>query len=121
MLKSRNYYITSLQTLIFSIVLIKLVASSRITVIPDANNPDFESDARKTPATSAPSFIQLVIMRLIYGIASTIGVEDRLEDTFNGAFIPPNADDGLLGFGGGGGDSEGDGFLGGIFEGDDYL
>lgn len=57
-------------------------------------------------------------MRFIYGIASTIGVEDRLEETFNGAFIPPNADDGLgLGFGGGGGDSEG-GLFGDIFEGD---
>ncbi|KAH8263289.1 hypothetical protein KR044_006875 [Drosophila immigrans] len=119
MLISRNRYITTLQTLIFSVVLTKLVASSRIVV--DSNDPVFAGDARKQPATSAPSFIQLVIMRLIYGIASTIGVEDRLEDTFNGAFIPPNADDGLIDFGGGGGDSEGGGFLGGIFEGDDYL
>lgn len=32
-------------------------------------------------------------MRFIYGIATTLGMEDRLEDTLNGAFIPPNAAD----------------------------
>ncbi|KAI8034661.1 hypothetical protein M5D96_012557 [Drosophila gunungcola] len=45
--------------------------------------------------TSRPNFIRLVLMRLIYGIATSMGIEDRLEDTFNGAFIPPNANGAL--------------------------
>lgn len=66
---------------------------------------------------SAPNFVRLVIMRLIYGIASTIGLEDRLEDTFNGAFVPPNAENdlGIADIGGGG-----EGILSNIFEDDDY-
>lgn len=30
-------------------------------------------------------------MRLIYGLAATMGVEDRLQNIFNGAFVPPYA------------------------------
>lgn len=54
--------------------------------------------------TSTPDFIRLVVMRFIYGLASTIGVEDRLEGLFNGAFVPPNADGDLFGLGGFGDD-----------------
>lgn len=64
--------------------------------------------------TSTPNFIRLVLMRLIYGIASSMGIEDRLEDTFNGALIPPSADDALE-FDEYGEDS--DGLLGNIFSG----
>ncbi|XP_030384547.1 uncharacterized protein LOC115631844 [Scaptodrosophila lebanonensis] len=75
----------------------------------------------KGKETSTPNFARLVIMRLIYGIASTMGIEDRLEDVFNGAFVPPGADDGI-GIGLGDLEDNGnDGILGGIFEGDDIL
>ncbi|KAM7352616.1 uncharacterized protein ACRADG_005062 [Cochliomyia hominivorax] len=47
--------------------------------------------------TSTPDFIRLVVMRFIYGLASTMGVEDRLEGLFNGAFVPPNADGDIFG------------------------
>lgn len=53
-------------------------------------------------------------MRLIYGIASTIGLEDRLEDTLNGAFVPPSAD----GFGV---DEDGEGLFEGILSDDNYF
>ena len=47
--------------------------------------------------TNTPNFLRLLLMRLVYGIAAQMGVEERLEDAFNGAFVPPNADDdGLL-------------------------
>lgn len=77
--------------------------------------------------TSTPNFIRLVIMRFIYGLATSMGVEDRLEGLFNGAFVPPNADGdlfGLGGFGGGDGSDSGDygdlSALDGLF-GDDGL
>ncbi|XP_055917337.1 uncharacterized protein LOC129949730 [Eupeodes corollae] len=52
--------------------------------------------------TSTPNFVRLVVMRIIYGIASTMGMEERLADVFNGAFVPPGEDDGDFGldFGG---------------------
>lgn len=62
--------------------------------------------------TSTPDFVRLVVMRLIYGIASTMGLEERLEGVFNGVFVPPNADEDIFGFGGA---DDGDG-LDGIFD-----
>ena len=69
--------------------------------------------------TSTPDFIRLVVMRFIYGLASTMGVEERLEGLFNGAFVPPNADNDLFSFGGLGGDGGSDGgeFDAAVFEG----
>ncbi|XP_013113562.1 uncharacterized protein LOC106091557 [Stomoxys calcitrans] len=80
--------------------------------------------------TSTPDFVRLVVMRLIYGLATSMGVEDRLDNLFNGAFVPPNADSGFFGFGGfggGGGDDSGlGGLIGladleGILEGDELF
>ncbi|XP_017485399.1 PREDICTED: uncharacterized protein LOC108373961 [Rhagoletis zephyria] len=66
--------------------------------------------------TSPPDFVRLVVMRLIYGLASTMGLEERLEDAFNGAFVPPNADDGFFSFGGSDYDGGDDGGLGALFD-----
>lgn len=53
---------------------------------------DHNLNARANKKESSTSeFIRLVTMRLIYGLAATMGVEDRLENIFNGAFVPPNA------------------------------
>lgn len=75
--------------------------------------------------TTGPSFMVLLIMRLIYGIAVQMNAEDRISGWFNGAFVPPNADDDY-GFGGGFEDfggledlDDGGGFgdgIGGLFE-----
>lgn len=58
--------------------------------------------------TNTPNFVRLVVMRLIYGIAAQMGLEERLASVFNGAFVPPNADEddygGFLGDFGDGGD-----------------
>ncbi|XP_023163428.1 uncharacterized protein LOC111594393 [Drosophila hydei] len=104
----------AIQTLIFSAALPALAASASNL---ENNNLDSQSGRQNT---NAPNFVRLVIMRLIYGIASTMGLEDRLEDTFNGAFIPPSADN-LFDIGGGDGDGDGEGLLSNIFDGDDYL
>lgn len=56
----------------------------------------------ETRETSPPNFVTLFFMRLVYGIATTMGIEDRLP----GFVAPPNADEGdffSLGGGGGGG------------------
>lgn len=51
----------------------------------------------ETRETSPPNFVTLLLFRLVYGLATTMGVEDRLP----GFIAPPNAeDDGLFGFGG---------------------
>ncbi|XP_055379602.1 uncharacterized protein LOC129610860 [Condylostylus longicornis] len=58
-------------------------------------------------------FIRLLIMRLIYGIATQMGVEDRISGLFNGAFVPPNADDDDFSFDFGLSDNSGGGLFGG--------
>lgn len=42
--------------------------------------------------TNPPNFLRLLIMRLIYGIAAQMNLEERVAGWFNGAFAPPNAD-----------------------------
>jgi len=43
--------------------------------------------------TNTPNFIRLLLMRLIYGIATSMGLEEQLEAAFNSGFVPPNAND----------------------------
>lgn len=62
---------------------------------------------RKTPVakelelreTNPPNFVRLLIMRLIYGLAAQMNLEERVAGWFNGAFAPPNADYAEYGFG----------------------
>lgn len=71
----------------------------------------------ETRETNPPNFVTLLMMRLVYGLATSMGIEDRLPDFL----APPNADDGdFFGLGGGGGG--GGGGIAGIFGGggDDY-
>ncbi|XP_034936986.1 uncharacterized protein [Chelonus insularis] len=43
--------------------------------------------------TNAPNFIRLVVMRLIFGIAASMGYGDRLAGFLGGIFVPPGAED----------------------------
>lgn len=43
--------------------------------------------------TNPPNFVRLLMMRLVYGVAAQMGLEERLSGVLNGAFVPPNADD----------------------------
>uniref|UniRef100_A0A1B0CVF6 Uncharacterized protein n=1 Tax=Lutzomyia longipalpis TaxID=7200 RepID=A0A1B0CVF6_LUTLO len=66
--------------------------------------------------TTPPNFVRLVIMRVIYGLATTFGMEERLSNFLGGIFVPPGADeDDYGGFGdgdyGGFGDFGDSGFL----------
>lgn len=54
--------------------------------------------------TNPPNFLRLLVMRLIYGIAAQMNLEERVSGWFNGAFVPPNADYDDYGLGGGFGD-----------------
>lgn len=47
-----------------------------------------------TRETSTPSFITMLLFRLVYGIASQMGVEDRIPSFL----APPNSEDGDYGF-----------------------
>lgn len=65
--------------------------------------------------TTPIKFITLLIMRLIYGVASTMGLSESLAGVMNGAFVPPGADDDYGDYGGGG-----FGLFGNDDDGDDY-
>lgn len=55
----------------------------------------------ETRETSPPNFVTLLLMRLVYGIAAQMGLEDRLP-----SFIaPPNSEDADYGFFSFGGDA----------------
>lgn len=61
----------------------------------------------ETRETNPPNFVRLLVMRLIYGIASQMGFEERLQGFLNGAFVPPGADDGDYDLFDGGDDDDG--------------
>lgn len=42
--------------------------------------------------TNPANFARLVIMRLIYGLASTMGLEENISGVLNGAFVPPGVE-----------------------------
>jgi len=83
--------------------------SNRHTKLPRLKNQ--KQMLYETRETSPPNFVTLLFFRLVYGIATQMGLEDRLP----GFIAPPNADDGgFFSFGGG----EAPSFFGG--GGDDY-
>ncbi|XP_039968209.1 uncharacterized protein LOC126752708 [Bactrocera neohumeralis] len=89
---------------------------TKATAAPPADNSKQLFVFGSGKETSPPNFVRLVVMRLIYGLASTMGLEERLEDAFNGAFVPPNADGGgLFSFGGYDDDDDG-GDFGALFD-----
>lgn len=71
--------------------------SHRHTRLPKLKNQ--KQMLYETRETSPPNFVTLLVMRLVYGIATQMGFEDRLP----GFIAPPNADDdgGFFSFGGG--------------------
>lgn len=83
--------------------------NNRLTKLPKLKNQ--KQMLYETRETSPPNFVTLLFMRLVYGIATQMGFEDRLP----GFIAPPNADEGDYGFFsfGGGGDAPS------IFGGDD--
>lgn len=60
----------------------------------------------ETRETNPPNFVRLLVMRLIYGLASQMGFEERISGFLNGAFVPPGAEDDYDIFGGGGDDDD---------------
>ncbi|XP_023026109.2 uncharacterized protein isoform X1 [Leptinotarsa decemlineata] len=56
--------------------------------------------------TNPVNFIRLAVMRLIYGIATRIGLGDQISEALNGAFVPPGVDDYDYGEGFGLGDQD---------------
>lgn len=71
--------------------------SNRLTKLPKLKNQ--KQMLYETRETSPPNFVTLLFFRLVYGLATQMGFEDRLP----GFIAPPNADDdgGLFSFGGG--------------------
>ncbi|XP_017779231.1 PREDICTED: uncharacterized protein LOC108564659 [Nicrophorus vespilloides] len=53
--------------------------------------------------TNAVDFIRLAVMRLIYGIATRIGLGEQISEALNGAFVPPGVDDDYSDYNGFGG------------------
>lgn len=76
-----------------------LIKGNDINMIPIVKNKMIFEDSRQLSRqkndVSTPNFIRLVLLRLLYGIATNMGLEDQLEDVFNGALIPPSSNDAL--------------------------
>lgn len=43
--------------------------------------------------TNVFNFVRLVVVRLIYGVATMMGFEEGISDFANGALVPPGVDD----------------------------
>ena len=79
---------------VFCVVLIVLLLSD-VDAARKRRRPQKKSAKQKQyelRETNPPNFVRLLVMRVIYGIASQMGLEERLSGIFNGAFVPPGAD-----------------------------
>ncbi|XP_044739857.1 uncharacterized protein LOC123301188 [Chrysoperla carnea] len=76
---------------IILIICISNVFSRRI----DKNMKKIQKELKQIQEreTTPVKFVTLVAMRLIYGIASTMGLSENLSGVLNGAFVPPGVDD----------------------------
>ncbi|XP_033330728.1 uncharacterized protein LOC117222852 [Megalopta genalis] len=43
--------------------------------------------------TNVANFMRLLVMRLVFGVASAMGLGENLSDVLGGIFVPPGADD----------------------------
>lgn len=114
MAKLLHHFVVVLLTLSTVCLVRGRATNAKATQTPLADNSKQLFVFGSGKETSPPNFVRLVVMRLIYGLASTMGLEERLEDVFNGAFVPPNADDGFFSFGGY--DDNDGGALGALFD-----
>ncbi|XP_046737809.1 uncharacterized protein LOC124406445 [Diprion similis] len=49
--------------------------------------------ALQTRETNVVNFVRLVVMRLVFGVASALGLRENLSGVLGGIFVPPGADD----------------------------
>lgn len=86
--------------LIFIIVLFLIAANvegrRRVKKIKHKQNKQLSAESKET---SPPNFFRLLVMRLVYGMAAQMGFEERISGIFNGAFVPPNAEEDYFDFG----------------------
>lgn len=82
------------------LLVLAVIAISAMSEAADAERPSPGRDYAKqfindpeSRETDPPNFVRLVVMRLIYGLAAQMGIEDRLSGVLNGIFVPPNAED----------------------------
>ncbi|XP_048507114.1 uncharacterized protein LOC125500035 [Athalia rosae] len=48
--------------------------------------------ALQTRETNVVNFVRLVVMRLVFGVASAMGLGENLSGVLGGIFVPPGAD-----------------------------
>lgn len=82
-----------LQIYLLSILFISLLILHSCDGKAKKPNDKAEKKQLELRETNPPNFVRLVIMRLIYGIATQMGFEERVAGFFNGAFVPPNAEE----------------------------
>ncbi|XP_043267326.1 uncharacterized protein [Venturia canescens] len=49
--------------------------------------------ALQSKETNVANFVRLVVMRLVFGVASAMGLGENLSGVLGGVFVPPGAED----------------------------
>ncbi|XP_011297578.1 uncharacterized protein [Fopius arisanus] len=76
-------------SIVFIFVIICLNLST-IQCTADVERRQFQLQNKET---NTPNFIRLVLMRLIFGLAKSMGLGEQLSGFLGGIFVPPGADD----------------------------
>ncbi|XP_076296098.1 uncharacterized protein LOC143216696 [Lasioglossum baleicum] len=71
-----------------------------LVIIACFNDHYVEGKAKKTTQlslqskeTNVANFMRLLVMRLVFGVASAMGLGENLSGVLGGIFLPPGADD----------------------------
>nr|XP_018907830.1 PREDICTED: uncharacterized protein LOC109037552 [Bemisia tabaci] len=88
---------THLTPRLYLLVLLSWICHEGLAVV-DGESGAAGAERRVVSRETNPiRFVRLVVQRLIYGIATMIGLQDAAEEVADGALVPPGVDD--YGFG----------------------
>ncbi|XP_015433102.1 PREDICTED: uncharacterized protein LOC107189141 [Dufourea novaeangliae] len=78
----------------------KAALALTVVIVACVNIHCVEGKAKKTTQLSLQSketnvvnFMRLLVMRLVFGVASAMGLGENLSGVLGGIFVPPGADD----------------------------
>ncbi|XP_078033002.1 uncharacterized protein LOC144467890 [Augochlora pura] len=75
-----------------------IVLAIAITVLFNVHRAESKSTkstqlSLQSKETNVANFMRILVMRLVFGVASVMGLGENLSDVLGGIFVPPGADD----------------------------
>ncbi|XP_015593172.1 uncharacterized protein LOC107266810 [Cephus cinctus] len=75
------------------LVLIGLIVTALAIHHADCKGKDTKKIALQSKETNVVNFVRLIVMRLVFGVASAMGLGENLSGVLGGIFVPPGTEE----------------------------